>query len=186
MFETVRDSRATRGGCRKCGSGSHTEQTNKEMVGNGGSRHQQHRMNSVSPSRPVWMCQCRFRNGGMGPHVRSCVVVEEAREQQLLVRTARSINRRAGGSERCHLESEMKPAMQDAELEVAWVVLRGRNASTELPVRVRSSDMVPGCWKPVRRRLVVDLHARELPRTCCLASPVSLRLGFLYRSVRWK
>ena len=62
----------------------------------------------------------------------------------------------------------MKPAMQDAELEVAWVVLRGRNASTELPARVRSSDMVPGCWKPVRRRLVVDLHARELPRTCWL------------------
>ena len=164
----MRDSRATRGGCRKCGCGSHTEQTNREMVGNGGSRHQQHRMNSVSPSRPVWMCQCRFRNGGMGPHVRSCVVVEEAQEQQLLVRTARSINRRAGGSERCHLESEMKPAMQDAELEVAWVVLRGRNASTELPARVRSSDMAPGCWKPVRRRLVVDLDARQMPRTCWL------------------
>ena len=75
VLETVRDSRATRGGCRKCGSGSHTEQTNKEMVGNGGSRHQQHRMNSVSPSRPVQMCQCRFRNGGMGRHMWSCVVV---------------------------------------------------------------------------------------------------------------
>ena len=52
--------------------------------------------------------------------------------------------------------------MKDAELEVAWVLLQGRNVSTELPVRVRSSDMAPGCWKraPVRRRLVVDLDAR--------------------------
>ena len=117
--ETVRGSRATRGGCRKCGSGSHTEQTKQEMVGNGGSRHQQHRMNSVSPSRPVWMCQCRFRNGGMGLHVWSCVVVGEARGQQLYCRTARRRNHRAGGSEKCHLESELKPAMKDADLKVA-------------------------------------------------------------------
>ena len=80
----------------------------------------------------------------------------------------------------------MKTAMQDAELEVAWVVLRGRNASTELPVRVRSSDMVPGCWKPVRRRLVVDLDARDLPRTSALWWPILLLLGFLYQSVRQK
>ena len=159
----MRDSHATRGGCRKCGSGSHTEQTNKEMVGNGGSRHQQHRMNPVLPSCPVGMCPCRFRNGGMGPHVRSCVVVEEAREQQIYCSTAQRTTRWAGGFERRHLESKLKPAMQDAELEVAWVVLRRRNASTKLPVRVRSSDMVPGCWKPVRRRLVVDLDARAWP-----------------------
>ena len=77
-----------------------------------------------------------------------------------LAHAAQRTNRWAGGFERRHLESKLKPAMQDAELEVAWVVLRGRNASTELPVRVRSSDMAPGCWKPVRRRLVVDLDAR--------------------------
>ena len=77
-----------------------------------------------------------------------------------MVRTARRTNRRAGGSEISHLESELKTAMKGADLEVAWVMLRGRNASMELPVWVRSSDMAPGCWKHVRRRLVVDLDAR--------------------------
>ena len=72
--------------------------------------------------------------------------------------------------------------MKDAELEVAWVLLQGRNASTELPVRVRSSDMAPGCWKPVRRRLVVDLHGQAWPRTCWLGTLVSRLLGFLYQA----
>ena len=37
------------------------------------------------------------------------------------------------------------------------VVLRGGNAGMALPVRVRNSDMAPGCRKHVRRPLVVDL-----------------------------
>ena len=75
--------------------------------------------------------------------------------------------------------------MKDADLEVAWGVLQGRNVSMELPVRVRSSDMAPGFWKPMHQWLVVDLHTWALPGTYCLVMLVSFLLGFLYQSVRY-
>ena len=46
------------------------------------------------------------------------------------------MNSWAGGSEISHLESKLKLAMKDADLEVAWAVLQGRNASMELLVQV--------------------------------------------------
>ena len=68
-----------RGGCRKWGSGSHTDQTNQKMVPNGGSSYQQHRVDpsfALLPVLDVPVPISEWRH--MGPHVWLYVVVREA------------------------------------------------------------------------------------------------------------
>ena len=71
--------------------------------------------------------------------------IGEARGQQRFVRTAQITSRWAGGFEISCLETALKTAMKDADLEVAREVLGGRTPGMALPVWVRSLDMAPGC-----------------------------------------